>query len=92
MSANNADFDSAPEPFRGTRSQVGPFLAQLDEEFKAQPDVFSSDHAKVSPHSSSSLRLPKVNVLQSCDCQLTAGHVRDVEPSRCCHEVGPRPP
>lgn len=47
MSANNADFDSAPEPFRGTRSQVGPFLAQLDEEFKAQPDVFSSDHAKV---------------------------------------------
>lgn len=48
MSANNADFDSAPEPFRGTRSQVGPFLAQLDEEFKAQPDVFSSDHAKVS--------------------------------------------
>lgn len=49
MSANNADFDSVPEPFRGTRSHVGPFLAQLDEEFKAQPDVFSSDHAKVSP-------------------------------------------
>lgn len=47
--ANNADFDSTPEAFRGTRSQVGPFLAALDEEFKAQPDVFSSDHAKVRP-------------------------------------------
>lgn len=48
MSASNADFDASPEPFRGTRSQVGTFLAQLDEEFQAQPDVFSSDHAKVS--------------------------------------------
>ncbi|BEI82271.1 hypothetical protein CcaverHIS002_0301390 [Cutaneotrichosporon cavernicola] len=46
MSASDDEF-ALPEAFSGRRSDLGTFLASLDECFEREPSTFSSDSAKV---------------------------------------------